>query len=122
MYDTICTKSWYNAVSKVHHVLHVSKLVPSSPLVDSQREEELDKEVDNLHSTGDERLKYQCILMLIMMLSMIIMNILIMMTIMIILVIMMETPENGESSEKTHGATNQPKLGLHGHLKLLGSC
>ena len=78
-------KSWYNAVSKVHHVLHVSKLVPSSPLVDSQREEELDKEVDNLHSTGDERLKYQCILMLIGILSMMIMNTLIAMILIVMI-------------------------------------
>ena len=30
----------------------VSKLVSSSLLADSQREEELDEEVENLHSTG----------------------------------------------------------------------
>ena len=32
---------------------------------------------------------------------------------------MMETPEYGESSEKTHGATNQTKLSLHGHLQII---
>ena len=31
----------------------------------------------------------------------------------------METPENGEASEKTHGASNQTKLGLHCHLQII---
>ena len=31
----------------------------------------------------------------------------------------METPDNGEASEKTHGATNQTKLGLHRHLQII---